>query len=147
MPMFPKAKKQLAELGFRLRLARERRGISQALASERIGVARDTLRRLEAGDPSARICTILRALRILGLDRDIEHLAANTELKQKLDDIEALGIAVKPARARPIKKQTTKPTTLTAIRLVRHRLQTRVGGSDITARTPVAIKSAMVTSP
>lgn len=98
--ILPQAKKQLAALGLRLRLARERRGISQVLAAERVGCSRETLRRLEAGDPSVSLGTLLRALRVLQLDADVDLLAADTELISKLDDLAQRGIQVGGARRR-----------------------------------------------
>ena len=100
VPTFPQAKEQLAALGLRLRLARERRGITQVLFAERIGCARETLRRLEAGDPSVAVGTFLRALRVLQLDRDIDRLAADDELIGKLAQIDALGAFTEVARRR-----------------------------------------------
>ena len=98
--ILPKAKKQLSEFGLRLRLARERRSISQVLAAERIGCSRETLRRLEAGDPSVSLGTVLRALRILQLDRDVDLLAADTDLISKLGDLAARDIHVGEARSK-----------------------------------------------
>jgi DNA-binding XRE family transcriptional regulator len=54
----PTALKQLEDLGERLRLARHRRKITSTLFAERMGVSRETLRRLEMGtrlSQSARI--------------------------------------------------------------------------------------------
>ncbi|RRS01060.1 XRE family transcriptional regulator [Aquabacterium soli] len=96
--ILPSAREQLEELGLRLRLARERRGISQVLAAERVGCSRETLRRLEAGDPSVSLGTVLRVLRVLQLDADINSLAADTDLIGKLDDLAARGIQVGGAR-------------------------------------------------
>lgn len=74
-----------------MRLARERRKLGTELFAERVGVSRETLRRLEKGDASIALGTFLRALRVLGLDRDIDLLAADDELGRKLQDIELLG--------------------------------------------------------
>ncbi|KRB97270.1 helix-turn-helix domain-containing protein [Duganella sp. Root198D2] len=87
---FPTALKQLAGLGERLRLARRRRKFTAMLFAERMGISRETLRRLEKGDPSIAIGTYLRALRVLGLDKDIDAVASDDELGRKLQDIELL---------------------------------------------------------
>lgn len=87
-PVFPGTAKQLVALGLRLRLARERRKLSQELFAERMGVSRETLRRLEKGDASISMGSFMRALRVLGLDRDIDLLAADDELGRKLQDLE-----------------------------------------------------------
>lgn len=88
VPIFPAVAKQLHELGLRLRMARERRKLSQELFAERMGVSRETLRRLEKGDPTIAMGTFMRALRVLGLDKDVDLLAADDELGRKLQDLE-----------------------------------------------------------
>jgi transcriptional regulator with XRE-family HTH domain len=91
LPIPPGFQRQLTALGLRLRLARERRRLGTELFAERLGVSRETLRRLEKGDASIALGTFLRALRVLGLDRDIDSLAADDEMGRKLQDIELLG--------------------------------------------------------
>jgi transcriptional regulator with XRE-family HTH domain len=91
LPTPPAFQRQLTALGLRMRLARERRKLGTELFAERVGVSRETLRRLEKGDASIALGTFLRALRVLGLDRDIGLLAADDELGRKLQDIELLG--------------------------------------------------------
>jgi transcriptional regulator with XRE-family HTH domain len=81
----------LIALGLRLRLARERRKLGTEVFAERVGVSRETLRRLEKGDASIAMGTFLRALRVLGLDKDIDKLAADDVLGRKLQDIQLLG--------------------------------------------------------
>jgi hypothetical protein len=56
-----------------------------------MGVSRETLRRMEKGDPTIAVGTFMRALRVLGLDRDIDQLAADDVLGRKLQDAELLG--------------------------------------------------------
>lgn len=92
-PLLPIAQRQLTEFGMRLRLARLRRKISTVLFAERMNVSRETLRRLEKGDSTIAIGTYLRALRILGLDGDIEAVARDDELGRKLQDIALLSKA------------------------------------------------------
>lgn len=88
--MFPAALKQLSDLGERLRLARRRRDITAGLFAERMGVSRETLRRLEKGDPTIAMGTYLCALRVLGLDKDVDAIARDDVLGRKLQDIELL---------------------------------------------------------
>lgn len=85
-PLLPAARKQLEALGDRLRLARLRRDMGTEEFAERVGISRETLRRLEQGDPTIAMGTFLRALRILGLDADIDVLARDDELGRKLQD-------------------------------------------------------------
>ncbi len=85
---FPALAKQLAALGLRLRTARLRRGLGTVLFAERMNVSRDTLNRLEKGDPGIAIGTYLRALRVLGLEQDLDLLAKDDELGRKLQDLQ-----------------------------------------------------------
>lgn len=91
LPTAPALQRQLTALGLRLRLARERRKLGTELFAERLGVSRETLRRLEKGDATIAMGTFLKALRALGLDKDIDRLAYDDELGRKLQDIELLG--------------------------------------------------------
>lgn len=85
---FPAAARQMTALGQRLRAARLRRGISTILFAERMNVSRDTLNRLEKGDHTIALGTYLRALRVLGLDKDLDLLAQDDELGRKLQDLQ-----------------------------------------------------------
>jgi len=87
---FPSVERQLKSFGLRLREARLRRSISTVLFCERMNVSRDTLNRLEKGDASIAIGTYLRALRVLGMDKDFETVANNDELGRKLQDAKLL---------------------------------------------------------
>lgn len=86
-PLFPLLVKQVEAFGDRLRLARLRRRISATTFAERIGVSRDTLHRLEKGDPNIALGTYAKALRVLGLDRDLDALGRDDELGRKLQDL------------------------------------------------------------
>lgn len=86
-PMFPAIQRQLTAVGDRLRLARLRRGMSASLFAQRVGISRDTLHRLEKGDPTIALGTYARALRVLGLERDLDALARDDELGRKLQDL------------------------------------------------------------
>lgn len=83
---FPSITKQLAALGERLRDARLRRDLTTVLFAERLGVSRDTLNRLEKGDPNIAIGTYMKALRVLGLDQDIDEVAKDDVIGRKLQD-------------------------------------------------------------
>lgn len=85
-PPFPSITKQLAALGERLREARLRRELTTVLFAERLGVSRDTLNRLEKGDPNIAIGTYMKALRVLGLDQDIDQVAKDDVVGRKLQD-------------------------------------------------------------
>lgn len=86
-PAFPSLQRQFSTLGERLRLARKRRRITAVLMAQRVGISRDTLRRLETGDPAVSLGVYGRALRVLGLDADLDRLAAEDPLGRKLQDL------------------------------------------------------------
>ena len=77
----------MVAFGERLRLARLRRKITTVQMAERMAISRDTLSRLEKGDANIALGTYLRALRVLGLDRDLDLLAKDDELGRKLQDL------------------------------------------------------------
>ena len=90
-------------LGQRLRLARLRRNLPTVLFAQRMGVSRDTLNRLEKGDATVALGTYMRALRVLGLDPDIDAVARDDELGRKLQDLNLStqrGSPLVPAKAR-----------------------------------------------
>jgi transcriptional regulator with XRE-family HTH domain len=86
-PLFPPLAKQVRQFGERIRLARQRRKLTAITFAERVGVSRDTLHRLEGGDPTIALGTYARALRVLGLDRDLDAVARDDELGRKLQDL------------------------------------------------------------
>jgi transcriptional regulator with XRE-family HTH domain len=88
---FPSVERQIHSLGERLKLARLRRELPTALFAERLGISRDTLNRLEKGDPNIALGTYMRALRVLGLDKDIDAVARDDELGRKLQDLKLPG--------------------------------------------------------
>lgn len=85
-PLPPELGKRLRGLGERIALARMRRGISASLMAERLGISRTTLNRLEKGEAMLGIGTFLRALRILGLDGDVDILARDDPVGRALQD-------------------------------------------------------------
>jgi len=82
----PRAMKQIRELGERLRNARLRRSMTQAELAARVGVSVPTLGKLENGDPTTSLATMLRVLTVLGLGADIDLLAKEDALGRELQD-------------------------------------------------------------
>ncbi|WP_255436608.1 helix-turn-helix transcriptional regulator [Rhodanobacter sp. PCA2] len=70
----------------RLRAARMRRSMTQEVMAERVGVSVPTIAKLENGDPSTSMATVLRVLTVLGLAGDIDLLAAQDTLGRELQD-------------------------------------------------------------
>lgn len=90
-PTFPAAQRQIKALGERLLAARLRRRLSRDVVAARVGVSRLTLAKLEKGNPSTSLATLLRLLQVLNLADDIDRLAADDELGRKLQDIAQVG--------------------------------------------------------
>ena len=56
-----------ADIGAHLSLWRRLNGVTAELLAERVGVSRDTIRRMESGDPSVSFGTILATCRVMGI--------------------------------------------------------------------------------
>jgi transcriptional regulator with XRE-family HTH domain len=76
--------------GERVRAARLRRRITTILFAKRIDISRDTLNRLEKGDGTIALGTYLRALHVLGLEKDFDVVARDDELTRKLQALNLL---------------------------------------------------------
>ena len=85
-PTLPRLQRQIKALGQRLREARLRRSMTQEVMAERVGVSIPTLAKLENGDPSTSLATVLRALNVLGLADDIDAIGAQDTLGRTLQD-------------------------------------------------------------
>ena len=85
--IYPQEQRLLAALGERLRLARLRRGLSNTVVSRRAGISRTTLYKVEAGDAGATLGSYLRVLAVLGLQKDLDSLAADDKVGRKLQDL------------------------------------------------------------
>ncbi|WP_234026694.1 helix-turn-helix domain-containing protein [Melaminivora suipulveris] len=85
--VFPQEQRLLSELGERLRLARKRRKLSNAVIAQRAGVSRTTVYKVEAGDPGATLGAYVRVLAVLGLEGDLNLLAADDRIGRKLQDL------------------------------------------------------------
>ncbi|MES2785585.1 MAG: helix-turn-helix transcriptional regulator [Pseudomonadota bacterium] len=85
--IFPQEQRLLSQLGERLKLARMRRKLSNAVVAQRAGISRTSLYKVEAGDAGATLGTYLRVLAVLGLEADINGLAADDKVGRKLQDL------------------------------------------------------------
>src|SRR5712671_6379342 len=82
------AAQALRKLGRDLALARRKRGISTSDMAARLFVSRDTLWRLERGDPTVALGTLVTAAFVLQLHDRLANLAspASDELALNLDE-------------------------------------------------------------
>ena len=85
-PTHPRLQRQIAALGQRLRVARMRRSMPQEVMAARVGVSIPTIAKLENGEPSTSLATMLRVLAVLGLADDIDLIAAHDALGRELQD-------------------------------------------------------------
>ena len=84
--LLPSAKKILVELGVNLKLARKRRRLTEMQVSERAGIARSTLQLIEKGEAGVSMSAYLQVLFVLGLEKDLQKIAADDLLGRKLQD-------------------------------------------------------------
>ena len=89
--VFPEYRSLLAQLGENIKLARKRRGYTQVLISERTGLSRLTIRKIEKGDATVSIGHYVAVLSVLGLAGDFARVAIDDELGRKLQDIKLVG--------------------------------------------------------
>jgi len=102
--VFPQERRLLAALGERLRLARLRRQLSNPVVAQRAGISRTTLYKVEAGDPGATLGSYVRVLAVLGLENDLQTVAADDKVGRKLQD---LALTPKAGRSRVAGKRPT----------------------------------------
>lgn len=88
--VFPKDQKVLALLGENIMLARKRRNYTQTLISERTGLSRLTIRKIEHGDATVSLGHYAAVLGVLGLIEDLARVASDDELGRKLQDIQLM---------------------------------------------------------
>ena len=92
---------RLKDLGYRLRIARTRRGMSIAEAAAKAGINRNTLNALELGKPGVAIGAYISVLWTLGLDQTLDGVAhPDTDTHGK-----TLEASRRPERVRKVRKQ------------------------------------------
>jgi transcriptional regulator with XRE-family HTH domain len=88
--LFPKHQKILEKAGENIRLARKRRSLTTIQVSERAGIDRSTLVRIEKGDGRVSMGAYFNVLRVLGLQNDILKIATDDEFGRRLQDLKLL---------------------------------------------------------
>lgn len=84
--VLPTLQRLLGQLGENIHLARLRRNFSAEMVAERAGIARNTLRAIEHGDPSVTFGAYANVLLCLGLEKDLALVAFDDTLGRKLQD-------------------------------------------------------------
>ena len=88
--IFPKQRQILKTLGENIKLARKRRELTQQLISERTGLSRVTIRKIEQGDAGVSIGHYLMVLTALNLGDALAVVADDDVFGRKLQDARLL---------------------------------------------------------
>ncbi|MBC31813.1 MAG: transcriptional regulator [Muricauda sp.] len=88
--ILPKYQKIFDGIGENIKLARKRRKLTTEQVSERAGIHRATLHRIEKGDPSVGIGLYFNVLKVLNLENDFSKIAQDDEFGRKLQDLDLL---------------------------------------------------------
>ena len=88
--VLPKYLKIFNQLGENVKLARKRRKLTTEQVSERAGIHRATLYRIEKGDPAVAIGLYFNVFRVLNLQDDFLKLAVDDVFGRKLQDLDLL---------------------------------------------------------
>jgi transcriptional regulator with XRE-family HTH domain len=130
--LLPSTSELLMRFGERLRLARGRRRLSAKQVAERAGMVPMTLRSVERGGAGVTIGAYLAVMQVLGIEKDLEQLAAADPLGRELQDAR-----LRPERGRGA--SSTQPATPT------ESTQRRPIASTAQGKRPRAVASASVT--
>ena len=118
--IFPQEQRLLSDLGERFKLARLRRKLSNAVIAQRAGISRTSLYKVERGDPGATLGTYLRVLTVLGLQTDINVLAADDKVGRKLQDLDLEPSPASSRRPKKPAKVNAEPSTVVPPQVVAH---------------------------
>ena len=118
-PVLPRLNRLLSSLGENIQKARLRRLYSAETVSQRAGITRKTLYRVERGDPAVAIGIYARVLQALRLENDLASIAADDLLGRKLQDANLESKQRAPRRSVPkkeTKSQGNEPGDLSCLR-------------------------------
>ncbi len=97
--LFPMQEKIIKQLGENIKLARLRRYYSMAQVSERAGISRSTLSKLESGNPGVTLDTLVKVMFILGLQDEVASIAALDTMGRNIQDARLLNNALKTSKS------------------------------------------------
>lgn len=97
-PLLPSTQHLLVQLGERLKLARLRRRLTAKQVAERAGMSQMTLRSLEAGGSGVTIGAYMAVMQVLGLEHDIDKIAAADDAGRDLQDARLLSARPRSVR-------------------------------------------------
>lgn len=100
----PRIRRALAKLGSDIALARRKRGLTIAMMTERMGIAKQTYQRVERGDPAVAMGIYAMAIFVLGLGDKPFAIADPSQDEQGL----LLDAERTPKRVRPKKEPTSR---------------------------------------
>ena len=103
----------LLQLGERLKRLRKAQGIGTVEMAARVGVTRNTLRSVEAGDPAPSMGTYLRVMSVLGISGELALLTGEAQQPASADSV----VEVQPRDTAPVGQVRIAANT------TRHRLQ------------------------
>jgi len=88
--VLPQYNRVFEQIGENIKLARKRRKLTTAQVSERAGIHRATLYRIEKGDPAVAIGLYFNVFRVLNLQEDFLKLGVDDIFGRKLQDLDLL---------------------------------------------------------
>ncbi|ELW2862219.1 helix-turn-helix domain-containing protein [Salmonella enterica] len=139
-PLLPVNYQLLAELGERLKLARLRRKLTAKQVAERAGMSPRTLRSLESGEAGVTIGTYLSVMQILGLERDLNKIAAEDELGRHLQDSRLIN---KTRVSRPSAVSRTNRHTGNVVKRDASGKQSMASSANAELKTPAATSASL----
>lgn len=118
-PLLPSTTELLHRLGDRLRLARLRRRLTAKQVAKRAGMAPMTLRSLERGGAGVTMGAYLAVMQVLGIEKDMDLLAAADSVGRELQDAQ-LPVRIAP----PLPSNFPLPALPTKLRKTAQRKNT-----------------------